>query len=175
MKIRKAVSKAVFSIIVATIVLAVMVPFLSFLVTAFYSANEIYTVPRSLLPKTSYDVKVEYIDDLYYVSVYEDSLGEYELKIYSAKIDKLRRYLQTRYSVMLTDEEVEADFAPSQNGEPIYLQYKKDLLYNFKTFFHHHQRRGTLGPELAYGRGMDDFDFLEYRIADRVYAGAVSN
>ena len=135
MRIRKAVNKAVFSIIIATIILAVMVPFLSFLMTAFYSANEVYTVPRSFLPKTIYDVKVEYKDEMYYISVYEDSLNEYELKIYSGKIDKLRRYLQTRYSVMLTDEEVEADFAPAQSGEAVYLKYKKDLLYNFKTFF----------------------------------------
>ena len=135
MRIRKAVNKAVFSMAIATIVIAVMVPFLSFVVTAFYSANEIYTMPRSLLPKTKYEVKVEYMDDMYYLSVYEDSLGEYELKIYSSKIEKLRRYLQTKYSVILTDEEVEADFAPSQNGEAVILVYKKDLLYNFKTFF----------------------------------------
>ena len=135
MRARKAVSKAVFSIIIATIVLAVMVPFLSFLVTAFYSANEIYTIPRSILPKTKYDIKVEYQDDMYYISVYEDRMNDYELKIYSGKIEKLRRYLQTKYSVMLTDEEVIKDFSPSQNGEPVYLEYKKDLLYNFRTFF----------------------------------------
>ena len=135
MRARKAVNKAVFSIIIATIVLAVMVPFLSFLVTAFYSANEIYTIPRSVLPKTKYDIKVEYQDDMYYISVYEDRMNDYELKIYSGKIEKLRRYLQTKYSVMLTDEEVIKDFSPSQNGEPVYLEYKKDLLYNFRTFF----------------------------------------
>jgi len=135
MRARKAVNKAVFSIIIATIVLAVMVPFLSFLVTAFYSANEIYTIPRSILPKTKYDIKVEYQDDMYYISVYEDRMNDYELKIYSGKIEKLRRYLQTKYSVMLTDEEVIKDFSPSQNGEPVYLEYKKDLLYNFRTFF----------------------------------------
>lgn len=135
MKANKAMKKAVFYIIIATIVLAVLVPFLSFLVTAFYSADEVYNIPRPFLPKFSYDIKVEYMDDLYHLSVYEDGLEDYELKIYSGKVEKLRRYLKTTYSVQLTDEELLADFAPAKNGEILYLNYKKDLLYNFKTFF----------------------------------------
>jgi len=135
MKAKKAMLKAVFYIIIATILIAVLVPFLSFLVTAFYSADEVYNIPRPFLPKFSYDVKVEYKDDMYYLSVYEDGLEDFELKIYSGKAEKLRRYLQTKYSVWLTDEELLEDFSPAKSGETLYLNYKKDLLYNFKTFF----------------------------------------
>lgn len=135
MKAKKAMHKAVFYIIIATIIIAVLVPFLSFLVTAFYSADEVYNVPRSVFPKFSYDVRVEYKDDMYYLSVFEDGLEDYELKIYSGKSEKLRRYLQITYSVRLNDEELLEDFAPAKNGETLYLNYKKDLFYNFKTFF----------------------------------------
>ena len=135
MKSKKAMTKAIFYIIIATILLAVLVPFLSFLVTAFYSADEIYNIPRSFLPKGSYDIKVEYKIDMYYISVYEDGLEDYELKIYSGKTEKLRRYLQITYSIRLTDEELLADFSPALDGNTIYLNYKKDVWYNFKTFF----------------------------------------
>lgn len=135
MKAKNVIRKAVFYIIIATILLAVLVPFMSFLVTAFYSADEVYNIPRPFLPKFTYDIKVEYIDDLYHISVYEDDIEDYELKIYSGKAEKLRRYLKTTYSVQLTDEELLADFEPAKNGETLYLKYNKDLLYNFKTFF----------------------------------------
>lgn len=135
MKCKKAMTKAVFYIIIATIIIAVLVPFLSFLVTAFYSADEIYNIPRTFLPKSNYDIRVEYNEDMYYIAVYEDGLEDYELKIYSGKAEKLRRYLQTTYSVRLTDEELLADFSPALEGKTVYLNYKKDVLYNFKTFF----------------------------------------
>ncbi len=132
---KKAISKSVFFIIIVTVLIAVLVPFISFLVTAFYSADEVYNIPRTVWPKFNYDVMVEYKDDTYYISMYEDAIEDFELKIYSGKIKKIRRYLQMTYSIVKTDEELLADFEAAESGETLILNYRKDVFYNFKTFF----------------------------------------
>ena len=72
---------------------------------------------------------------MYQLHVYDKQSDTYELKIYSAKVSDIRRFLKKQYSVQLSGEEIERDFSPSKEGMPVYRRYKKDLLYNFKTFF----------------------------------------
>lgn len=142
MKTGKIVGKSVFYLIIATVILAVLIPFLAFLATAVYSSNEVYEFPRSILPRLSYDVMIEWDNEkeIYNLSIWEKDYDtkeeDYALKIYSAKAEKLRRYLATKYSIQIeTDEELLRQFEPAKSGEPLYITYKKDLLYNFKTFF----------------------------------------
>lgn len=56
--------------------------------------------------------------------------------IYSSKPEDFRIFMKRELSIQLSDEEVEADFSPpSKTGDPVFITYRKDLLYNFKTFF----------------------------------------
>jgi len=142
MKSGQIVGRVVFYLIISTVILAVLIPFLAFLATAVYSSNEVYEFPRSIVPRLSYDVMVDWDADkeVYDLSIWEKDYdtGEegYNLKIYSAKAEKLRRYLATKYSVQIeTDEDLLRQFEPAKSGQALYITYKKDLLYNFKTFF----------------------------------------
>ncbi len=127
--------KTTFYIIIVTMLLAILLPFFFFISSSFYSSYEVYEFPRSFLPKFSFDVKVTWEDDMYNLHIYDKGLEDYDLMIYSSKPEDFRIFLKRELSIQRSDEEIEVDFSPSKNGEPVYITYPKDLLYNFKTFF----------------------------------------
>ena len=131
---RKIIARTLFFLFIATMLIGILVPFFSFVATSLYSSAEVYEYPRVFMPRFSFDMKITWEDEMYYLSIYEKDIEDYELKIYSNKPSRLRIYLKTQYSVQLTDEQIERDFSESKNGTPVYKTYKKDLLYNFKTF-----------------------------------------
>ncbi|MCK5128819.1 MAG: carbohydrate ABC transporter permease [Clostridiales bacterium] len=135
MNTKKLITRTLFLLFLVTMLIAILVPFFAFLATSLYSSSEVYQYPRTMMPRFTYDMKITWEDDMYQLSVYEDDIEDYELKIYTNSPEKLRIYLKKQYSVQLTDEEIVADFSKSKDGTAVYMQYKKDLLYNFKTFF----------------------------------------
>lgn len=132
---KKIAAKTVFYLIIVTMVLAILIPFLSFLFSSIYSSDEVYQFPRSLLPKLHYDMKITWENDMYQLHVLDEGIDDYELKIYSSKLSDIRIYLKKQFSVQVSNNDIEKDFLPSKEGKPVYVRYKKDLLYNFKTFF----------------------------------------
>lgn len=132
---RKLLVKTSFYLIIVSMLLAILLPFLFFVSSSFYSSYEVYEFPRSFIPKISFDTKVTWEDDMYNLHVYDAETEDYELMIYSSKPEDFRIFMKRELSIQLTDEEVEKDFSASQSGEPVYKRYSKDLLYNFKTFF----------------------------------------
>lgn len=132
---KKIITKTLFYLFVAAMLIGIIIPFLSFLATSLYCSAEVYQYPRTMMPRFHYDMKITWEKEMYHLHVFDEDLDEYELMIYTSKPDKLRIYLKKQYSILLSDEEIERDFSPSQSGQPVYIRYKKDLLYNFKTFF----------------------------------------
>ena len=124
-----------FYLFIATMLIAILIPVFFFVSTSVYSEYEVYEFPRSFLPKTSFDLEIEWQNDQYDLSVFDDATNEYELLIQSNDPDRFRLYLKRSLSIQLDNEQIEKDFSQSKNGEPIYLTYKKDLFYNYKTFF----------------------------------------
>jgi len=129
------IAKTVFYLFIATMIIAILVPFFLFLSTSVYSEYEVYEFPRKFIPRTSFDLKIDWVDDKYDFSVFSREMDDYELLIQTDNLDKLRRFLKRNLSIQKTNEEINRDFSVSKNGEPLYLTYKKDLLYNYKTFF----------------------------------------
>jgi multiple sugar transport system permease protein len=80
-------------------------------------------------------LKIDWVDDKYDFAVFDDEINDYELLIQTDDLDKLRIFLKRNLSIQRTNEEIDRDFSVSKNGEPLLITYKKDLLYNYKTFF----------------------------------------
>ena len=135
MKNKSIITKTVFYLVVATMVIAILIPFFFFLSTSVYSEYEVYEFPRRFIPRTSFDLKIDWVDDKYDFAVFDDEINDYELLIQTDDLDKLRIFLKRNLSIQRTNEEIDRDFSVSKNGEPLLITYKKDLLYNYKTFF----------------------------------------
>lgn len=134
MRKRPIIMKATFYIIISTLILAILLPFFFFITSSFYSSYEVYQFPRSFIPKSSFDIMVTWEKDMYHLHIY-NSENEYELMIYTNNLDDFRVFLKRELSIQLTNDEIERDFSISKSGKPLYRTYKKDILYNFKTFF----------------------------------------
>ncbi len=132
----KILSKTVFYLVVTTIVLAILIPIFFFVSSSFYSGYEMYRFPKPMFPETKFEFKIDWDTEynMYNLMIYEQSEDAYELLISSAKPKDFRRYLKRELSIVKEDEEIEADFAPAKDG-PIYLTYKKNMFYNYVTFF----------------------------------------
>lgn len=135
MNSKSLIVKTSFYLFIATMIIAILVPFFFFLSTSVYSEYEVYDFPRKLLPKTSFDLKVEWIDEQYNLSIFNEEDQEYEIFIRKNNVDDLRIFLKRTLSIQKTNEEIKNDFSKSENGKPLFLTYRKDLLYNYKTFF----------------------------------------
>ena len=135
MKNKSIITKTVFYLVIATMVIAILIPFFFFLSTSVYSEYEVYEFPRRFIPRTSFDLKIDWVDDKYDFAVFDDEINDYELLIQTDDLDKLRIFLKRNLSIQRTNEEIDRDFSVSKNGEPLLITYKKDLLYNYKTFF----------------------------------------
>lgn len=135
MSSKKLISKTIFYLVITTILFAVLLPFFFFVSSSFYSSYEVYQFPRSFAPKISFDVMVTYEDDMYQLHVYNEDEAYYELMIYSSKPDDFRLFMKRELSVQLANEKIEHDFSVSKKGNPVYITYKKDMFYNYKTFF----------------------------------------
>lgn len=131
---QKILTKTILSLIGAFLTIIILVPFFLFISFAFLSNNEMYDFPKSFVPKFSHELKIEYKDDVYVLSVKEQD-GSYDELYFSDKARDFKRYLSSQLAVDVTEEQIEKDFEPAKLGEPVYLKYKKDMFYNFKTFF----------------------------------------
>jgi len=135
MKNTNLIVRTSFYLFVATMMISIIVPVFFFLSTSVYSEYEVYEFPRRLLPRTSFDLKIDWVNEKYDFSVFNTTMNDYELLIQTDDLDKLRIFLKRNLSVQRTNEEINRDFSRSKDGDPLFITYKKDLLYNYKTFF----------------------------------------
>ena len=129
-------AKTVFILIIVTVLMAILIPVLYFFSLSMFSGSETYQFPQRLLPKLSFDVRVEYIQDKYKIDLYHDDIDDYEPLIKTARMSDIVRIFKRQLSVERTEDELFLDFKPSINAsEPITIHYKKSMFYNFKSFF----------------------------------------
>ena len=129
-------AKTVFILIIVTVLMAILIPVLYFFSLSMFSGSETYQFPQRLLPKLSFDVRVEYIQDKYKIDLYHDDIDDYEPLIKTARMSDIVRIFKRQLSVERTEDELFLDFKPSINAsEPITIHYKKSMCYNFKSFF----------------------------------------
>ena len=137
----KVISRTLFYLIVTTLIMAILLPMFFFISSSFYSGYEMYRFPKPFLPETHFDFQIHVDEEfgMYNLSIWDEETHSYELLISSSKARDFRRYMKRELSIVLEDEQIEADFAPAKEG-PIELTYRKDMLYNYKTFFFHYKQ-----------------------------------
>ena len=128
------VSSILGSLFLGFLAMLILIPLLFFVTFSFSSASEIHSFPKAFLPKLSFDLQVGYEEERYGLAV-KNNEEEYELKIETNDLNRIKLYLSREFSVVKTTEELEKDFAPSKNGEPVELNYRKSMFYNFNQFF----------------------------------------
>lgn len=128
--------KTVFVLVIATVLMAILIPVLYFFSLSMFSGSETYQFPQSLFPKFAFDVRVEYAEDQYKVDLYDDHIGTYEPLIKTARMSDIVRIFKRQLSVERTEDELLADFEPAKEAQQVItIHYKKNMFYNFKSFF----------------------------------------
>ena len=128
------VQKTVMALILATMVLLVAVPLLAFTTVAFSNSVEMTEFPKRLIPKRTVTVKVEPTSEGEFEIFYDSGEG-YESIITTKRASKLEAHFTRQYAVTVPGEELVEDFKQTLTNGPMEFTYKKDLFYNFKTFF----------------------------------------
>ena len=128
------VQKTVMALILATMVLLVAVPLLAFTTVAFSNSVEMTEFPKRLIPKRTVTVKVAPTSEGEFEIFYDSGEG-YESIITTKRASKLEAHFTRQYAVTVPGEELVEDFKQTLTNGPMEFTYKKDLFYNFKTFF----------------------------------------
>lgn len=129
-----AVQKAVMAIILAGMVMLVAIPLLFFTTVAFSNATDMTQFPKKMIPSLEVTVKVvpNEFDEF---EIFYDRGEGYESIITTKRAKKLEEHFTRQYAVTVPGEQLVEDFSRTYDEGPLEFTYKKDLLYNFKTFF----------------------------------------
>lgn len=131
-----AAQKAAIAIILAGMVMLVTIPLLFFTTVAFSNANEMTQFPKRMFPKTTVTVKVVPNEAQEFEIFFDKGLGDgYESIITTKRAKKLEDHFTRQYAVTVPGEQLVEDFSQTYENGPMEFTYKKDLFYNFKTFF----------------------------------------
>jgi len=137
MKRLNPIQRVLLGLILATAIIAVVLPLMFFLANAFSNSTEIYDYPKTPLMSFTVTVDVSY-DQVTeeYVIKYVDRRGDAKNAINSSSMLLISNYFEQYFSVYRTPEELESQFEEVlTSGETIRLTYAKNLWHNFKTFF----------------------------------------
>lgn len=129
-----AAQKAVMSIILAGMALLVVIPLLFFITVSFSNANEMTEFPKKIFPSTKVTVKVVPNEDKEFEIFYDSGEG-YESIITTKRPKKLEDHFTRQYAVTVSGEQLVEDFSQTYEKGEMEFTYKKDMMYNFKTFF----------------------------------------
>lgn len=128
------VQKTLMTLALTAMVLVIVVPLLAFTTVAFSNAVEMTQFPKKLFPEFRVTVMVEATPEKEYEIFYDNGEG-YESIITTKKASKLEAHFSRQYGITLSGEELLKDFEKTRDSGPMEFTYKKDIFYNFKTFF----------------------------------------
>ncbi len=139
MSMPKPAKKCIFYLLITTIVIVIMTPIFFLITTSFMSNNEAYTYPLPIIPAFSYNFQVKKHPskwgDSYFISIYNNTMKDYESVLDTSSIDQIRTYFRQQLSVTVTNEDIMGKVGEMKNGDVKYFSFRKDLLYNYTTFF----------------------------------------
>ena len=129
--------KTAFYIVMAALLMSVVIPLLFYLTSAFTSDAENMEFPRRLFPKFTVTVQVDYIPESGAYEIFYDSGGGYgfESVLTSNNPSRIKSLFTLQYSVTKSGEELMEDFEITKTQGRQTFVYRKDMLYNLRTFF----------------------------------------
>jgi multiple sugar transport system permease protein len=137
MKKLSVLQKTIITLVMTTVLLAVIVPIMFFLANAFSNGTEIYEYPKTPIISFSVTVYVEYNElNNEYTVKYVNRRGEQQNAINSNSGLLLSNYFEQYFSVYKTGDELLEDFEIVKTEGPKEFTYAKNMFHNFKTFFY---------------------------------------
>ncbi len=130
---KKATTKMMFYLALATLILTVLIPLMYFITLSFASNYESYRFPSKFLPTVSYNAKIVYTDNKYSIQLLEDDA--YVSVIRESNVRKIRTYLLNQLNVKLDTEELEQYLAQAKEMGELPITLKKSMLRNYAIFF----------------------------------------
>lgn len=131
------VQRTLMALVIATVLIAVILPLMFFLANAFSNGTEIYDYPKTPLMSFTVTVEASYDDVTHeYIIRYVNRKGEVKNAINSSSFLIISQYYEQFFSVYRTPDEIEEQFEVLHDGETLRFTYGKNLWHNFKTFFY---------------------------------------
>lgn len=128
------IQRTLMALVLAAMSFLVIVPLLAFTSVAFSNAAEMSEFPKKLVPGFTVTVKVEPAPDGEFELFYDSGNG-YESIITTKKAAKFETHFSRQYAVTVPGEQLLQDFEQTLADGPMEFTYRKDVFYNFKTFF----------------------------------------
>ena len=139
MSMPKPAKKCLFYLFITFVVVLIMTPVFFLITTSFMSNNEAYTYPLPIIPAFSYKFQVKKhpskYGDSYFIGIYNKNSKEFESVLDTSSIDQIRTYFRQQLSVSVTNKDITDKLGNMKNGDIIQFSFRKDLLYNYTTFF----------------------------------------
>lgn len=131
------IQKTIMALILASVLIAVILPLMFFITNAFSNGTEIYDYPKTPLMTFKVNIEVTYDENTeQYIIKYIDRKGNVNNAINSSSFIIISAYYEDYFSVYRTPEELEEQFQSVLDSGTQRFTYHKNLWHNFKTFFY---------------------------------------
>ncbi len=133
--IAKAAKTTTFYIVIVGIVVTLLTPLYFIISLSFLSTREAYRFPLPLTPAITTDYMLTVGQRGYLFSVYDRVNGEYQTILDTGELDKISNYMKYQMGTPMTLAEIETVTARLETEDPVYFTERRNLLYNYQTFF----------------------------------------
>ncbi len=133
--IHRAAKRTTFYIFVTGVVIAMLLPIYFVVSLSFLSTREAYRYPLPLLPELKIHYKMTHGERGYLLSVYDQIDKEYQTVMDTQDLDKMSVYMKSQLGAPMSVSEIQQQIARLDTEDPIYFTRRKNLLYNYQTFF----------------------------------------
>ena len=134
MGIKNLVQKTVFSLLVAAIVMAVLIPSAYFVTLSFSSNYEAYQFPSRMFPQFSYDAKFHYNESEDSYSLLIRRGGEYESVKTDYDTDRMLRYMRDQLNVEWSQDQLAEVLHQARAQGEVSLKMQKSMFRNYRVF-----------------------------------------
>ena len=133
--LRRTAKLTTFYIFVTGVVIAMLLPLYFLVSLSFLSTREAYRYPLPLLPELRVQYKMTHGERGYLLSVYDPIDKEYQTVLDTKDLDKMSVYMKSQLGAPMSVPEIQQQIAKLDTQDPVYFTRRKNLLYNYQTFF----------------------------------------
>ncbi len=136
-KLSRLIRKTIFYLFIVTLAVVIILPVFFLVSLSFLSTREAYLYPLPLLPSLKARYSLTYGERGYLLSVYDDFNKEYQTVLDTNDFEKMSVYMHSQIGTPFSIPEIEEVIKDLESGpeDTVYFSARKDLLYNYDTFF----------------------------------------
>jgi len=131
------VKKSILYILISTISLIIIIPFLYLTTVSFSNTLEVNSYPKRLIPRFRETLVVEYnLDEEYYSISRKNASGSIETIYIVYDFEQTSKYLKDSLNLNVGKDKLKEDFlVAKETNEVIEVKYKKTIFNNYIKFF----------------------------------------